>query len=106
MANSITGVGSSSPGGQAELIQTSRTSQQGVQNASPSVDVAAPPAQVGDATDLSNLGNLIATAAMRAGAQPSIRSGLVASLNAQIAAGTYNPDLNHVAARVAAAIKS
>jgi|SRR5580698_3372352 negative regulator of flagellin synthesis FlgM len=104
MANSITGVGSSSSAGQAELIQTSRTSAQSIQNASQS-EVAAAPTEVTDATDLSNLGNLIATAAKRAGTQPSIRSGLVASLKAQIAAGTYNPDLNQVAARVAAAIK-
>jgi anti-sigma28 factor (negative regulator of flagellin synthesis) len=106
MANSITGVGSASSGAQAELIQTSRTSQQGVQNASQSAEVASLPSQVTDATDLSNLGNLIATAAKRAGGQSSIRSGLVASLKAQISAGTYNPDPNQVAARVAAAIKS
>ena len=106
MANSITGVGGASSGGQAELIQTSRTSQQGVQNASRTGEAASAPGQVTDATDLSKLGNLIATAAKRAGGQSSIRSDLVASLKAQISAGTYNPDPNQVAARVAAAIKS
>jgi anti-sigma28 factor (negative regulator of flagellin synthesis) len=53
---------------------------------------------------LSALGNFIGTAAKAAMAQNSFRADLVASLKAQIAAGTYHPDPDEVAARVAAAI--
>jgi flagellar biosynthesis anti-sigma factor FlgM len=104
MANSITGIGGPI-GPQVDLLETSRASKQSVQGGPQTVSDAVAPAQAGDATDLSNLGNLIATAAKRASGQSSIRSDVVAALKAQIAAGTYHPDPNEVAARVAAALK-
>jgi flagellar biosynthesis anti-sigma factor FlgM len=105
MANSITGIGAAAAG-QTDLLQTSQASQQTVQGPSPSASDPAPTTQVSDATNLSSLGNFIATAAKRASGQSSMRSDLVASLKAQIASGTYHPDPNAVAARIAAALKS
>jgi len=106
MANSIPGIGGSSPGPQIDLLETSRASKQGVQGASSSASDRAPSTPVSDATELSNLGNFIARAAKLAGAQGSIRPEVVAALKAQIAAGTYRPDPDEVASRVAAALKS
>jgi negative regulator of flagellin synthesis FlgM len=103
MANSITSIGGSSPNNQVDLLETTRATQQSVQGTQSSTAIAP---QAGDATNLSSLGNLIATAVKHASGQSSMRSDLVASLKAQIAAGTYNPDPNEVAARVAAAINS
>ena len=106
MANSIPGIGGSSASRQVDIVETSRASKQGVAGTSQSASdrAASPPAS--DTTDLSNLGNFIADAAKAASAQSSIRPELVASLKAQIAAGTYRPDPDEVAARVAAALKS
>jgi flagellar biosynthesis anti-sigma factor FlgM len=105
MANSIVSVGGTSPNTQTDILEVSRAPQQGVQSSSQSSNDAVAPSEVGDATELSGLGNFIATAAKRASGQSSMRSDLVASLKAQIAAGTYHPDPNEVAARVAAAIR-
>jgi flagellar biosynthesis anti-sigma factor FlgM len=105
MANSITGIVGTAAG-QADLLATSQASQQTVQGASPSANDPAPTTQISDATNLSSLGSFIATAAKRASGQSSMRSDVVASLKAQIASGTYHPDPNAVAARVAAALKS
>ena len=105
MANSIPGIGGSSSSQQVDLVETSRAAKQGFQGATQSADDPASPARVGDSTSLSNLGGFIATAVKRAGVQTSIRPELVASLKAQIAAGTYHPDPDEVAARVVAALK-
>jgi|ERR1700683_2268231 flagellar biosynthesis anti-sigma factor FlgM len=106
MANSITGIGGAATAGQADLLATSQASQQTVQGSSPNANDPVATAQISDATNLSSLGNFIATAAKRASEQSSMRSDLVASLKAQIASGTYHPDPNAVVARVAAALKS
>jgi flagellar biosynthesis anti-sigma factor FlgM len=105
MANSITGIGGAAAG-QTDLLQTSQATQQTVQGQSPSANDPLATTQISDATSLSSLGSFIATAAKRASGQSSTRSDLVASLRAQIASGTYHPDPNAVAARVAAALKS
>lgn len=104
MANSIAGVGGASPSPQTDILEVSRAPQNSVQGSPRSTSAAEPP-KINDATELSSLGNFIATAAKRASGQSSMRSDLVASLKAQIAAGAYHPDPNEVAARVAAAIK-
>ncbi len=106
MANSIAGIGGSSSSQPVDIAETSRAAKQGVQESStnPNDPVASTPG--GDATELSNLGSFIATAAKLAGAQGSIRPAVVAALKGQIAAGAYRPDLDQVAARVAAALKS
>lgn len=104
MANSIPGVGGASSAQQIEPAETSQASKQSLQSGSRNASDTAPSQQVSDATNLSKLGNIIASAAKAAGSQSSIRSGLVASLKAQIAAGTYHPDPDEVAARVAAAL--
>lgn len=106
MANSIPGIGGSSASQQVDIVETSRASKQSVQGTSQSASDPASSPQASDSTSLSNLGNFIATAAKLAGAQSSIRPEVVASLKAQIAAGTYHPDPDEVAARVAAALKS
>ena len=105
MANSIPGIGGSSSSSQVDLLETSSASKPGVQVASSSTGELASPQQANDATDLSNLGKFIATAVKSAGARSSIRPDVVASFKAQLAAGTYHPDPNEVAARVAAALK-
>jgi flagellar biosynthesis anti-sigma factor FlgM len=106
MANSIPGIGGSSSSQQVDIGETSRASKQSVQGASQNSGDLASPVQVGDTTSLSNLGNFIATAVRRAGGQSSIRPEVVASLKAEIAAGTYHPDPNEVAASVAASLRS
>ena len=106
MANSISGVGGSSSAAQVDILQTSRASKQGVQGATQSVSDPASSAQTGDATVLSNLGNLIANAAKLAGTQGAIRPEVVASFKAQLSAGTYHPDPDAVATSVAAALKT
>ena len=106
MANSIPGIGGSSSSTQVDVAETSRASKEQVQDSSSGRADLASSIQAGDTTSLSNLGNLIARSARLAGAQRSIRPELVASLKAQIAAGTYHPDPDEVAARVAAALKS
>jgi flagellar biosynthesis anti-sigma factor FlgM len=58
-----------------------------------------------DATSLSPLSTMLTSATQAASAQQSLRSDLVASLKAQIANGSYRPDPDAVAARVAAALK-
>ncbi len=106
MANSIPGIGGSSASQQVDIVETSRASKQSVQSTSQSASDPASSTPVSDATSLSNLGNFIATAAKLAGAQSSIRPEVVASFKAQIAAGTYHPDPDEVAASVAAALRS
>src|SRR5271156_3807119 len=104
MANSIQGIGGSSSSQQVDLLETSRAAQQNVQTTPQSASDPASP--TGEAASLSNLGSFIATAVKLAGTQSSIRPDKVASLKAQITAGTYQPDPDAVAARVAAALKS
>jgi len=105
MANSILGVGGSPSSQQSGMVETSGASKRDVQSTSQTASDLASSEQPSDTTDLSDLGSFIATAAKQAGAQSSIRPDLVASLKAQLAAGTYHPDPDEVAARVAAAIK-
>jgi flagellar biosynthesis anti-sigma factor FlgM len=57
-----------------------------------------------DSADLSPLADLMQTAAVQAGSISSFRSGLVGQLKAAIADGSYNPDPNLVAARIAAVL--
>jgi flagellar biosynthesis anti-sigma factor FlgM len=106
MANSIPGIGGSSASQQVDIVETSRASKQSVQGTSQSASEPASSPQSSDSTSLSNLGNFIATAAKLAGAQSSIRPEVVASLKAQIAAGTYHPEPDEVAASVAVALRS
>lgn len=105
MANSIPGVGGSSSSPQVDILGTSRASTQSVQPTAQSASNSAS-VQLSDATNLSSLGNFIATAVQLAATQSSIRPEVVASLKAQIAAGTYSPDPDEVAASVAAALKA
>jgi anti-sigma28 factor (negative regulator of flagellin synthesis) len=105
MANSIPGVSGSASSAQVDIVETSRASKQEVQGATQSAAEPASSLLAGDATVLSNLGTFIATAARTASLRSSIRPDLVASLKAQLAAGTYHPDPDEVAARVVAAIK-
>lgn len=106
MANSIPGIGGSSSSQQVDVSETSRATKRSVQDAAQIANDPAPPGQASDATSLSNLGSFIATAARRAGGQGSVRPEVVASLRAQIAAGTYQPDPDEVASRVAVALRS
>ena len=106
MANSILNIGGAAVSQQTNLQETSRASQQTIQDGSRSIKDPVASSQTGDSTNLSTLGNFISTAIKRASTQSSMRSDLVASLKARIASGTYNPDPNAVAARVAAALKS
>jgi len=103
MANSITIVGTSlsQP---TDLAESSRASRQNSPGSSPSSSDGPSTSNPSVATDLSDLGNFIMSTAKQASAQRSIRADLVTSLKSQIAAGTYRPDPNEVAARVAAAI--
>jgi flagellar biosynthesis anti-sigma factor FlgM len=105
MANSIPGIGGSSPSNQVDIVETSPASKQDIAGSPQSAGDSAASQPATDTTDLSSLGSFIAGAAKAANAQSSIRTGLVASLKAQIASGTYRPDPNEVAARVAAALR-
>lgn len=104
MANSIVVVGSASSSQPIDLAEASRTSKPNPADSSLSPDDWSLTANPGVATDLSDLGTFISSTAKQASARSSIRVDLVSSLKAQIEAGTYRPDLNEVAARVAAAI--
>jgi anti-sigma28 factor (negative regulator of flagellin synthesis) len=106
MANSIPGIGGSSSSQQIDILKTAGASKHGIQSASKAASDPVASTQIGVATDLSNLGTMVATAAKRAIASSAIRPEVVASLKAKIAAGTYHPDPDAVAARVAAAIRS
>ena len=106
MANSIPGIGGSSSSQQVDVLETSRATKRNVQDVAQGANDPASTSEASDATSLSNLGSFIATAARRAGAQGSVRPEVVASLKAQIAAGTYHPDPDEVASRVAVALRS
>jgi len=104
MANSVTGIGgASSP--QSEPLEIAGTSKADAQAGSLTGTGSSSEPQASDATELSNVAAVIA-ASRRAATAPTIRTSLVSSLRAQIAAGTYRPNLDDVAARVAVAIKS
>jgi flagellar biosynthesis anti-sigma factor FlgM len=105
MANSIPGVGSTSPN-QVDLAETSQASKQSVQGTPQNAGDTSPTQQASDKAELSALGSLIASASKAAASRSTIRFALVASLKAQIAAGTYHPDPDEVAASVAASIKA
>jgi flagellar biosynthesis anti-sigma factor FlgM len=105
MANSIPGIGGLSPSQQVDIVETSPAPKQGIVGSSQSAGDSASSQPASDTTDLSSLGSFIAFAAKAANAQSSMRPGLVASLKAQIASGTYHPDPDEVAARVAAALQ-
>jgi len=105
MANSILGIINNASSQKADATKTSGAGKTLAQNAL-QADEQPPLSQIHDAPELSDLGALVATVAKRAGTQGSIRSDLVASLRAQISAGTYNPDPDEVAASVAAAMRS
>lgn len=107
MANSVTSIGGTAANPPTDAVESARGSGQAVQNASQNAAVDdTSQQQTADATDLSTLAAFIANAAKAASSQSSIRTDLVASLKAQIAAGTYHPDPDEVAAVVAAAIGS
>jgi len=103
MANSINGIGSSSVQN-TNALEISGASKPDVQPTSAEGAVSTP-AQTSDSTELSNIAAIIAASRL-AGTQPMIRTELITSLRAQIASGTYRPDSDEVAARIAAAIGS
>lgn len=106
MANSIAGIGGSSASQQVDIVETSRASKKGVHGASTNANDQASSTPSNDATNLSSLGSFIATVAKLAGPQGSIRPEVVAALKERIAAGTYRPDPDEVAARIEDALKS
>ncbi len=106
MANSISGIGGSAPSPQIDLLGTSAAAKQTVLGGSQGAGEITSPTSEGEATSLSSLGSFIARASALASSQSSIRPEVVASLKSQIAAGTYKPDPDEVAARIAAALKS
>jgi len=106
MANSISGIGGSASSPQVDLLETSAATKQAALGGSQGASEITSPAVESDATSLSSLGSFIARMSALAAGQSSIRPEVVASLKSQIAAGTYKPDLNEVAARLAAALKS
>ena len=106
MANSIVVIGNASSSQPIDLAEASRASKQNAQGLSQKVSDASSEPSPSVATDLSDLGNFITSTAKEASSQSSIRTELVSSLKAQIATGTYRPDPNEVATRVAAAIGS
>jgi flagellar biosynthesis anti-sigma factor FlgM len=102
MANTITGIAPSASQ-QTDPVEISGASKPDATTTAQAADSSTSASQASDATELSNVATIIA-ASRQAAAQPAIRSQLVASLRAQIASGTYHPDPNDVAARVAEAI--
>ncbi len=106
MANSISGIGGSTSSPQVDLLGTSAAIRQAGVGGPQGASEITSPAVEGDATSLSNLGSFMSRASALAAGQSSIRPDVVASLKSQIAAGTYKPDPNEVAARIAAALKS
>lgn len=59
-----------------------------------------------DSTRLTPLGGLLGPARQTAGSIESFRPDVVASVKQQVASGTYRPDPNLVAQRVAAALNA
>jgi flagellar biosynthesis anti-sigma factor FlgM len=106
MANSITGIGGSSSSPQVDLLSTSVATKQAALGGSQVSNENTSPTVENDATSLSSLGSFIAKVSALAAGQSSIRPEVVASIKAQITAGTYRPDPDKVAARVAAALTS
>jgi hypothetical protein len=104
MANPVQGVGGGLSAAQIEIAGAAQAAPQSITASSRATAVASQQ-QPTDATDLSALGSLLGSAVKLASAQTSFRAGLVSSLKAQIAAGSYRPDPDMVAARVAAGIK-
>jgi flagellar biosynthesis anti-sigma factor FlgM len=68
--------------------------------------VADPSTQpISDLTNLSAVAGVLGAAAKTASSLSPIRAGLVARIKQQIASGTYRPNPNAVAARVALALR-
>ncbi len=105
MANNIINVSAAATGVGLDEISTSQTS--GARNSlSGAVIGAQPISTLSDSTSVSTLGGALAAAAAKASASSNIRTDLVASLRAQIATATYQPDPMAVAAKVAKALRS
>jgi len=85
-------------------IETAGTAGSGTsaQGGKPTADAAAP---VGDAANLSPLGDLLGAATHAAASLKSFQPELVAAIKSKIAAGTYQADPNAVASRVAGALR-
>ena len=103
MANSIPSLGTTS-GNQSEPLEISGTSKPDVKATAQTKDGSASVHESSDATEFSNVATVIA-ASRQAATRPAVRTELVNSLRAQIASGTYRPDPDLVAARVAAGIR-
>ncbi|HZP46223.1 MAG TPA: flagellar biosynthesis anti-sigma factor FlgM [Candidatus Binataceae bacterium] len=71
-----------------------------------SAAAGAPTAPIADHADLSPLASLLGTMVSKAGALSSFRPETVARLKAAVADGSYQPDLNQLASRVAQALNA
>ena len=101
MVSSIQGLNGALPDQQADLASASKIS--GSQASGDATQVAPtppPPQGVNDSTDLSALSAILSRAIATASAESTIRPPLIDSIKAQIAAGTYGPDLSSVAAAI------
>ena len=101
MANSIRDIAGTLPGSQVEPSTPAGSTSVRSRSAAPSSDDV----QLGgDLTALSGLAGTVQMAISQAGALSSFRPELVAQLKSAIANQSYAPELNQVAARIAAAI--
>jgi hypothetical protein len=101
MANSIRDIAGTLPGPQVEP-STPAASTSVRSRTAPSSGHDVQPG--GDRTALSGLASTVQAAISQAGALSSFRPELVAQLKSAIASQSYAPQLNQVAARIAAAI--
>ena len=58
-----------------------------------------------DSTDLTGLASVLSSSARTAASIPAVRTDVVERIRAQIDSGTYQPDPDAVAARVASALR-
>jgi flagellar biosynthesis anti-sigma factor FlgM len=105
MASSIQSLNGALPDQQIDLVSASKIS--GAQAPADATQVApTPPAAqaVNDATDLSSLSAILASAVAAACAESPVRPPVVATIRAQISAGMYGPDLSRVADAIVRAL--
>ncbi len=102
MANTIRDIVSSA----ADIgLATPAGSSAAARDTTSSATIEPVPSVGGDKTTLSPLGGLFSSSLRSASAMSSFRAGRVAELKAAVANGTYKPDLDKVAERVAQALK-
>jgi flagellar biosynthesis anti-sigma factor FlgM len=105
MTSPIQGSNGALPGQPIDLVSASKiTGTQPSGDATQVAPAAPPPQETNDATDLSALSAVLARAIAAASAASPIRPPIVAAIKAQIAAGTYGPDLSSVAAAIVRAL--